>query len=96
MRKFDDSVTLDFMSIVFPILGVITMSVLSFGIKIADKIGFKLTIGIGSMLIALAFLIISFMENIYGFIVIYCLVVGIPGGLLYMLPIVCGWRYFPD
>jgi len=96
MRKYDDSVTLDFMSIVFPILGIITMSVLSFGIKIADKIGFKVTIGIGSMLIALAFLIISFMENIYGFIVIYCLVVGIPGGLLYMLPIVCGWRYFPD
>lgn len=96
MRKYDKSVTLDFMSIVFPILGIITMSVLSFGIKIADKIGFKITIGIGSILIALAFLIISFMENIYGFILIYCLVVGIPGGLLYMLPIVCGWRYFPD
>lgn len=48
------------MSVIFPILGVITMSVLSFGIKIAEKIGFKLTVGIGSQVIALAFLIISF------------------------------------
>lgn len=22
--------------------------------------------------------------------------VGISGGLAYMLPIICGWRYFPD
>lgn len=72
------------------------MSVLSFGIKIAEKVGFKTTMLIGSQLIALAFLIISFVKDIYGLIVIYCLLVGVSGGLLYMLPIVCGWRYFPD
>lgn len=60
MREKDKSVTLNFMAIIFPILGIITMSVLSFGIKIAEKIGFKVTIGIGSFIIALAFLIISF------------------------------------
>jgi len=60
MREKDTGVTLNFMAIIFPILGVITMSVLSFGIKIAERIGFKVTIGIGSFTIALAFLIISF------------------------------------
>lgn len=60
MRIKDKSVTLNFMSIIFPILGILTMSVLSFGIKIAEKVGYKITIGCGSFIIALAFLIISF------------------------------------
>lgn len=72
------------------------MSVLSFGIKIAEKIGFKVMIGIGSQVIALAFLIISFTQDKGGFIAVYCIMVGIAGGLLYMLPIICGWRYFPN
>lgn len=72
------------------------MSLISFGLKIAEKIGFKITIFAGSMLVALAFLIISFVKNIWGFVIIYCLLVGVPGGLTYMLPIVCGWRYFPN
>ncbi|CAK89915.1 unnamed protein product (macronuclear) [Paramecium tetraurelia] len=96
MREKDKDVTLNFMAIIFPILGIITMSVLSFGIKIAEKIGFKVTIGIGSFTIALAFLIISFIQHIGGFIAVYCIMVGISGGLLYMLPIICGWRYFPN
>lgn len=96
MREEDKGVTLNFMAIIFPILGIITMSVLSFGIKIAEKIGFKTTIAIGSQAIALAFLIISFIQHIGGFIAVFCIMVGISGGLLYMLPIICGWRYFPN
>lgn len=96
MREYDKSVTLDYMAIIFPILGIITMSCLSFGIKIAEKIGYKTAIAICSLAIALAFLIISFVQNIGGFIAIYCILVGVAGGLAYMLPILCGWRYFPD
>lgn len=96
MREKDKDVTLNLMSVIFPILGVITMSVLSFGIKIAERVGFKLTIGVGSITISLAFLIISFVQNMAAFMIIYCIMVGISGGLLYMLPIICGWRYFPN
>lgn len=96
MREEDKGVTLNFMAIIFPILGIITMSVLSFGIKIAEKVGFKTTIAVGSQTIALAFLIISFIQHIGGFIAVFCIMVGISGGLLYMLPIICGWRYFPN
>jgi hypothetical protein len=60
MRVVDTSVTLNFMSIIFPILCIITMACLSFGIKIAERIGFKLTIGICSCSIPLAYLILSF------------------------------------
>lgn len=55
------------------------------------------------LLISLAFLILSFINNIIAFILIYCFMIGIPSGLVYMLPVsnniyillVCGWKYFP-
>ncbi|CAD8057540.1 unnamed protein product [Paramecium primaurelia] len=96
MKIKDFLVTLNLISIIFPILVILTISVFSFGIKIAQKVGFKITIGCGSFIISLAFLIISFAQDIKVFIVIYCIMVGISGGLLFMLPIICGWRYFPN
>lgn len=71
----------------FPILGIATNSVLSFGVKLAQRIGFKTMIAGAGFLISLAFLILSFINNIYGFILIYCFMIGIPSGLVYMLPI---------
>jgi hypothetical protein len=37
--------------------------------------------------ISTAFLIDSFMKNIYGFIIIYCVMIGVSTGLVYMLPV---------
>jgi hypothetical protein len=37
--------------------------------------------------IAAAFLIDSFLTNIYGFIAIYCVMIGVSSGLIYMLPV---------
>lgn len=37
--------------------------------------------------ISLAFLILSFINNLVGFILIYCFMIGIPSGLVYMLPV---------
>ncbi|CAD8151060.1 unnamed protein product [Paramecium octaurelia] len=96
MRIKDTTITHTSMSAVYPILGIITMSFLSFGIKIAERVGFKFIIGCGSFILALAFLIISFVQDIQVFIAIYCIMVGISGGLLHMLPIICGLRYFPN
>ena len=75
------------MSMVFPILGMITDSVLSFGVKLAEKFGFKSIIFICGMSIASAFFIASWMTNVYGFIVIYCVMIGMATGLAYMLPV---------
>ncbi|CAD8092769.1 unnamed protein product [Paramecium sonneborni] len=95
MKENDPNVTQSTLSIVFPILGIATNSVLSFGVKLAQRVGFKTMIAGAGFLISLAFLILSFINNIYGFILIYCLMIGIPSGLVYMLPIICGWKYFP-
>lgn len=92
MKEYDDSVTMSTMSVVFPILGIITNSVLSFGVKLAEKIGFKTMIFGGGFLISLAFLILAFVKNLIVFIVIYCIMIGISTGLVYMLPI-CNFLY---
>ena len=75
------------MSLVFPILGLFTNSVLSFGVKLAEHLGFKLMIFLGGTCISLAFLIASFITNFWGFVIIYCVMVGIASGLVYMLPV---------
>ncbi|CAK69197.1 unnamed protein product (macronuclear) [Paramecium tetraurelia] len=95
MKDRDPSVTQSTLQIIFPILGIGLFSVLSFGVKLAQRIGYKTMIGLGGSIISLAFLILSFINNIYAFIFIYCFMVGIPSGLVYMLPIICGWKFFP-
>jgi MFS transporter, OFA family, oxalate/formate antiporter len=87
MKAEDESVTLTLMSVIFPVMGILTNSVLSFGVKLAEKVGFKTMIFGGGFTISLAFLILSFIRNIGAFIFVYCVFVGISTGLVYMLPI---------
>jgi hypothetical protein len=87
MKEYDSNVTLSLLSIVFPFVGIITNTVLSFGVKLVDKIGFKPMIFIFGTSIAAAFLIDSFLTNIYGFITVYCVMIGVSTGLIYMLPV---------
>jgi MFS transporter, OFA family, oxalate/formate antiporter len=87
MKQYDPSVTVSFMAIVFPFLGLITDSVLSFGVKLAEKIGFKIMVFMCGSSISIAFLAVSFITNIYGFIAIYCVMIGLATGLVYMLPV---------
>lgn len=42
-----------------------------------------------------AVLIGSFMTNSQSFIGMYVVLCGLPTGIMYMLPIACGWAYFP-
>lgn len=87
MKANDKDVTISTMQIVFPILGIATNSVLSFGVKLATRIGYKTLILLAGSIISLAFLILSFINNLAAFIAIYCLMIGVPSGLVYMLPI---------
>lgn len=75
------------MGLVFPFLGLITNSVTSFGIKLAERFGFKTIIFLAGCSISLAFLICSFVTNFWAFVAIYCILIGVPSGLVYMLPI---------
>lgn len=75
------------MAIVFPILGLVTNAVLSFGVKLAEKVGYRTVMFFGGLFISASFIINSLHTNFIGFIFIYCVFVGISSGLVYMLPI---------
>jgi hypothetical protein len=75
------------MSLVFPILGMCANSVLSFGVKLGEKFGVSTVIFGGGFSISLAFLIVSFIHSFWAFLFIYCIMIGIASGLVYMLPI---------
>jgi hypothetical protein len=60
LRQYDSNVNLTLMSLIFPIMGLAMMSVLSFGVKLAERFGFKLVIFISGTIISIAFVIISY------------------------------------
>jgi OFA family oxalate/formate antiporter-like MFS transporter len=69
---------------------------LALGVGLARRIGYKTTIfgGVCSMIAAV--IIASFMHEQQGFTAMYCILCGVATGLMYMLPIACGWEYFPQ
>lgn len=69
---------------------------MALGVGLARKIGYKITIfgGVCSMIAAV--IIASFMHEQQGFTGMYCILCGVATGLMYMLPIACGWEYFPQ
>jgi hypothetical protein len=43
-----------------------------------------------------ALIIASFLHYQSQFIAVYAVLVGLPSGLMFMIPLNCGWQYFPD
>jgi hypothetical protein len=93
------------MALTFPFMILGFTSVSTFGMKIAERVGYKTMIFISSLSISLSFIIASFLTNIWLFIAVISLLLGLPSGLVYMLPIsrnifslylVAAWRYFPE
>lgn len=87
LKSFDPSVKLTDMAMVFPFLGLTTNGSAAFGVKLADKVGHKSLVIVCGLIIALCFLVCSFITNFGGFVAVYCILFGVPSGLCYMIPI---------
>jgi len=96
LRNYDDSVTVEKMKGVFPYMMIAINAFLSFGVKLANKIGFKLTSLIFMVWYAACIFLCSFIKSFILFVIVYAAVMGVAGGILYMVPVVCGWKYFPQ
>ena len=81
---------------VFPFMNVAINISLSFGVKIAQRFGHKLIMLIGVVTIAISVFCCSFITSFGVFVAIYAVLVGVSSGLIYMVPVICGWRYFPE
>lgn len=96
LRSYDDSISIDLVKSIFPFM-MLTINVMpSFGIKLAEKIGFKVSLTINIIIYSLAVFLCSFITNFWGFFVVYAFVGGVSNGLIYMVPVVLGLKYFPD
>lgn len=81
---------------VFPLMFVGINSTMSLGVKTANRIGHRLICFLGIVCVAGASLIVSFISDYVTFIIIYTVMIGLASGMVYMTPIVCGWKYFPN
>ncbi len=65
-------------------------------IVIAERIGFKVTMLINTILLPLSVFISSFMPNFWVFTLFYGIIFGILAGFTYMLPIHICYSHFPN
>jgi MFS family permease len=67
-----------------------------FGVKVAEKFGFKLTIFVLLAGFALLNLIASFFKSIYLFMFVYSTVAGLFTGAGYLISLFIAWTYWPE
>lgn len=95
LRAHNSEVTLNVVKMVFPLMNVAINSTLSFGVKLAAIIGHKLMATAAIFLIAATVFLVSWITNFWAFLFIYAILLGVSSGMVYMVPVVCGLRYFP-
>jgi len=95
LRAHNEGVTLNLVKLAFPLMNLAINGTLSFGVKLANKIGHKTMMWGSIILMAGTVFIVSFIKNFWAFLLIYAIVLGVSSGMVYMIPVVCGLRYFP-
>jgi hypothetical protein len=68
----------------------------SFGINLSQKYSPFKVVFICDILLLASVLIVSFMENLAGYIVVYMICFGVTSGMIYLIPIRIAWVYFPN
>ena len=83
-------------SIVYPIGTIVIGFAAIFAIKLKSIWGLKVHLLINSASIVICMILLSFIRNFYGFVIVYLVMFSIPTGFLYVIPITCAWSYFPN
>jgi MFS family permease len=83
-------------SFIFPCWFVFQAFGMFYGVKVAKRIGFKVTALISMLGFASTIFLASFMKDFWIFMLIYGILPPSFLGFAYLLPIHCGWAYFPE
>lgn len=62
----------------------------------SKRFGPRRILGIGSVIMIVGFLLLSFIKNFIGFFIIYLFMFSAPAGIMYLIPIACAITYFPN
>eukprot|EP01015_Nassula_variabilis_P022184 TRINITY_DN403_c0_g1_i7.p1 TRINITY_DN403_c0_g1~~TRINITY_DN403_c0_g1_i7.p1 ORF type:complete len:499 (+),score=56.73 TRINITY_DN403_c0_g1_i7:70-1566(+) len=96
LHSFDDTVSAKEMLGVFPYMGLCINCTTSIGVKVAQRIGHKLLVIIGICCISATVFICSFITNYTLFVLVYSIGFGVSAGMIYMTPLECALKYFPN
>lgn len=94
-RLYDDSITKDDMTYI-PMVWLLTQSIVSpLGIALFKYLGYRGSFALFLAIFAGGQFFCSFITNFWLFLPIYAALGGIAQGGCIILPLYCGWRYFP-
>jgi len=81
---------------VTPITGIALNLGQMLGVPLAEKYGPRVVL-FGSILIITSAVCTSYFASSYPlFVALYGIINGFATGMAYMVPVVCGWKYFPN
>jgi len=96
LRDFDDSITISLLLSISP-LTVIGLNLgLFFGVPLSEKVGPRKVLAAGICLISLVVFLASFAKSFIMLAALYGFAFGFFNGVLYMIPVVCGWKFYPN
>jgi len=95
LRARDPSIDINLVKLVYPLMLFAINFAMPFGVRLSYRFGAKI-VCIGAMaVIVIAVFVSGFMNNFGGLVVFYGIIFGFGNGIIYMIPVTCGWKYFP-
>ena len=95
-RQYEPNLDLSTTFILFPVMVITTTCLMPVGGYFARKYNPKIWASIGATIALVSILIATFAERFWIFLVFYGIGYGIGSSMMYIVPIVWGWEYFPD
>ena len=94
--KSNPELNLDITGGVFPVMGIFLNGSMFFGLKMGEKLGYRVSMLMLTVVLAACVFISSFMPDFWSFALFYGVFFGILSGLCYMLPVHIGFMHFPN
>jgi MFS family permease len=91
----EEELTTQFALIVFPTTYAVGSIAMQLGSYLMDRIHPRLQMSLGMVIFALSIYCAQFATTFTGFLFAYSVCAGTGFGIVYFLPVLCAWSYFP-
>ena len=95
-KSINPDVGFDYTNIILPLSFLGLACGMPFGVKIGLFFDFRIVCFVCILIMSLSVYISSFCLNFLTFIFFYAFIPGQCAGIIYMIPVFIGWRYFPQ
>lgn len=95
-RETDPNLSTQFTLIVFPATLAIGSIAMQLGAQMMDFIGPRTQTVLGGIIFSTSIYLAQFTTTFGAFISLYAVAAGVGFGIVYFLPLLCAWTYFPN